>query len=141
MEKNSGLTIYTHNFKESTVDGDLLSGFLTAIQQFGSELSEEKTSTSVKKIEYHGFEINLEDGNKIRTALILKGKGLDLIKEKLIEFVSEYEKRYEDELSKWSGNISAFIDSPNLINEYFGKEESTEEGEGLEKKKSQPLMI
>ncbi|MHA1233225.1 MAG: ArsR family transcriptional regulator, partial [Candidatus Helarchaeota archaeon] len=33
--KESGILIYQHNFLEMNIDADLISGFLTAIQQFG----------------------------------------------------------------------------------------------------------
>ncbi|TFF89011.1 MAG: hypothetical protein EU549_02000 [Promethearchaeota archaeon] len=117
MEKDSGVIITQHRFTISEIDTDLIGGFLTAIQDFGSEIS--KTSTQVRKIQYQNFEINIEDGKYIRVALILKGKHTQKITNKLSEFIKLYEKKYGKELSNFTGDVSKFEGSINLIKNNF----------------------
>ena len=52
--------MYTHNFTEKTLDSDLIGGFLSAIQSFGAEISKEETT--MKKLSYEHFEIELLEG-------------------------------------------------------------------------------
>jgi hypothetical protein len=101
-----------------------MSGFLTAIQQFGSELSQE--ATSVRKIEYHGFEITLEDGQLIRAALILKGSAPEILRKNLATFTKEYEAKFAELIQNFKGNVTVFKESQTLIAKYF-KEKPYEE--------------
>ncbi|MHA1270577.1 MAG: hypothetical protein ACTSPY_12365 [Candidatus Helarchaeota archaeon] len=117
MNKESGIMLYQHNFIEVDIDADLVSGFLTAIQQFGSELKKE--SSIIKKIEYKGFEINIEDGNWVRTALIINGTSSKSIEEMLTSFVKLYENEYSRRLIKWTGDVSIFEDSKVIIEDFF----------------------
>ncbi len=117
IQKNSGLTLYSENFQEAIANPDLWSGFITAIQGFGSEISQ--VTTHVKKIEYQGFEINLEDGQWIRVALILKGIGPEIIRKNLNTFMKEYERKFNTHLQEFTGEVSVFKNSQGLIEKYF----------------------
>ncbi|MHA1271257.1 MAG: hypothetical protein ACTSPY_15805 [Candidatus Helarchaeota archaeon] len=123
MEKDSGCPIYTYNFGKSNIDGDLISGFLSAIQHFGSEIisnEHSRVENSIKKIKYQGFEINLDNGKYIRVALILKGSSNSkLINEKLVNFIKSYENKFQSELKNWNGDISHFKNSIKIINNSF----------------------
>ncbi len=117
IHKLTGISLYSQTFKESQTDADLLSGFLTAIQEFGAEIAKE--SSSMKKIEYHGFEINLEDGEQVRVALILNGAGPEILRKKLILFTKEFERTYTTELEKFVGDISIFDTAEDLVTDCF----------------------
>ena len=117
IDTQSGLSLYNLNFQETQTDTDLMSGFLSAIQQFGAELSQE--TTSVKKIEYHGFEINLEDGNLTRAALILKGTGPEILRKNLVTYLREFEAKYGSLVQNFKGDVTVFRDSRELIEKYF----------------------
>lgn len=117
IHKKSGLCLFEFNFQATKTDTDLMSGFLTAIQQFGKELSED--ISSVRKIEYHGFEINLEDGQLARAALILKGASPDLLKKKLGAFMKDFEEKHESAIENFKGDIDVFRDSISLVEKYF----------------------
>jgi predicted transcriptional regulator len=117
IDKATGLCLYDMHFQELAADSDLMSGFLTAIQQFGKELSQE--TTSVKKIEYHGFEINLEDGNLTRAALVLKGSGPEILRKNLGTFIKEYEHVYGSQIENFKGDVSVFKECKDLIEKYF----------------------
>jgi len=124
MKKETGIMIYQYNFIESNIDADLVSGFLTAIQQFGSELN--KKACSISKITYKGFEINIEDGNWARAALILDGKSSDSLNKRLSSFISFYENEYKEHFAQWTGDISIFHDSKLIIEDFFSPKSENE---------------
>ncbi|MHA1381818.1 MAG: hypothetical protein ACTSRG_25895 [Candidatus Helarchaeota archaeon] len=117
FEKKSGLTIFEHNFTESSLDPDLLSGFLTAIQSFGSEISHEETS--ITKLVYKNFEIILDEKGKVRSALILNGSPINRISKKLNAFITKFEFRFRKIFDNWTGNVSLFQPANELVKEIF----------------------
>ncbi|MFX1297050.1 MAG: hypothetical protein ACFFD2_19635 [Promethearchaeota archaeon] len=117
IDKKTGICLYNQAFQETGTDSNLLSGFISAIQHFGSEISQE--ATSVKKIEYAGFEINLEDGQLSRAALILKGTAPDVLRKNLTTFIKEFESIYGLKVQNHKGDVSFFQDSHILVEKYF----------------------
>ncbi|MHA1381745.1 MAG: winged helix-turn-helix transcriptional regulator [Candidatus Helarchaeota archaeon] len=117
IDKSSGLTIYEYNFTKESIDPDLISGFLTAIQSFGSEISKEETS--ITKLAYKNFEIALDDGEIIRAALILKGQPIEEIIKKIKHYIYEFEMKFNKELKNWGGNIGLFKSSSILTKKIF----------------------
>jgi len=122
--KENGLVMHTHAFGKVEFDSDIVGGFLTAIQSFGLEISQK--DTPVTKLAYKDFELILKDGNFVRVALVLAGKGTPLIQEKLTMFVNEFEQKYKPNLQNWDGNIDPFKSLGPLINKSFNIEESEE---------------
>ncbi|MFX1452572.1 MAG: hypothetical protein ACFFCM_17170, partial [Promethearchaeota archaeon] len=116
--KSSGVVLTAYSFIDEELDGDLIGGFLTAIQSFGLEIS--KKETPMKRLSYHDFEIEIEDGKYVRIALILLGEPTPLITQELFEFCKRFELKFESILQDFQGNISEFEkETPSLINEIF----------------------
>ncbi|MHA1269331.1 MAG: hypothetical protein ACTSPY_06040 [Candidatus Helarchaeota archaeon] len=118
--KISGIVVYSQAFGGIDLDEDLISGFLTAISSFGSEIS--KKDTDMKSITYQDFEIEIVDGINIKVALILNGKKIGIIKNLLKEFINIFETKNKDKIANWKGDVSVFDDTNQLINEYFNFE-------------------
>lgn len=117
IEKNSGISLYEYNFTGSDLDPIIVSGFLTAIQYFGSEIAKEETA--ITKLAYKNFEIALDEKEKVRGAIILKGTPAESIIKKLEIFVAEFEKRFKNQLENWDKNISYFKKADDLIKRIF----------------------
>ncbi|MHA1385114.1 MAG: hypothetical protein ACTSR3_15300, partial [Candidatus Helarchaeota archaeon] len=83
INKGNGVNIFTYIFSGEELDGDLISGFLTAIQSLGIEVT--KKATAMKKLSYEDFEIELREGEFIRAALITTGFPDSLTKKRLDE--------------------------------------------------------
>ena len=117
--KDSGLSIYNYNFIEKTMDSDpdLISGFLVAIQNFGSEFS--KQETKMKKLSYEHFEIELIDGEFITAALITIGYPNQLTINSLKELVRRFESRFGADLKHFSGKVSSFNNSIDIFQDIF----------------------
>lgn len=116
-KKVSGICLYQKNFITAKFDIDLISGFLSAIQSFGTEISQEKTT--MEKLAYKNFKIFFQDGQYIRANLILLGEITDLLLTKLKNLVAAFEQHYHSLLIKETANISLFSKADVLINEYF----------------------
>ncbi len=117
INQNSGLTMFNHNFGGFEFDTDLISGFLTAIQSFGSEIS--KGATPVKKLAYKDFEIVMEDGQYIRAAIVLTGPVTSFLSEKLLHFISVFEAKYANDIVNWTGNVGIFKELISKMDDLF----------------------
>ncbi|MHC1591306.1 MAG: zinc ribbon domain-containing protein, partial [Candidatus Helarchaeales archaeon] len=106
IDKGAGLTIFSKSFGDLEMDTDLVSGFLTAIQSFGMEVS--RKETSMRKLSYQDFEIEIEEGDYIRAALVLQGKVTKYLVRNLFDFVKRFENEFENALNPFTGNITVF---------------------------------
>ena len=95
-----------------------MSGFLTAIQKFGAELSDEETA--ITSLAYQNFQIELEDTPSIRAALILKGPPTNLILNKMKTFVQKFELQFKDAIQNFKGNVTVFNSAGTLAKDIFG---------------------
>ncbi|MFX1298697.1 MAG: hypothetical protein ACFFD2_28035, partial [Promethearchaeota archaeon] len=115
--KISGVNVYNYDFTGESFDHDLISGFLSAIQRFGSAIS--KRETSMKKLSYRHFEIEIEEAEFTITALITLGYPNRVIINKLKTFVTEFEKSFRKELQYFQGYVADFKDTEKLIKRLF----------------------
>ncbi len=116
IQKQTGLTFYRGKLgSDEELDPFLVSGFLSAISSFGTELSLDKKETMMKKLTYEDFEINFEDGEYIRAALLSHGKGTEFLTDKLKEFVFQFEQKFLTEIVNWNGNISVFNQASEIL--------------------------
>lgn len=116
--KVSGLSIYQYNFKHAEIEPDLISGFLTAIQDFGTEISRGE-DTTMKKLAYKNFQIEIESGQNVRTALFLKGEPVEILQSKLKTFTEEFENAHGHALETFSGDVKEFRQSVDLAKKIF----------------------
>ncbi|MHA1380939.1 MAG: hypothetical protein ACTSRG_21440 [Candidatus Helarchaeota archaeon] len=116
IQKFTGLTIYREKLgSDVELDPFLLSGFLSAISSFGTELSATKKETMMKKLAYEDWEINFEDGEQVRAALLLQGQGTKYLSNKLAEFIKRFELKYGNELINWNGKMSIFRSASEIL--------------------------
>ena len=94
-----------------------MSGFLTAIQSFGTELTEK--DSAMKKLAYKDFEIELNKGRYTTAALLLSGPGPKLLERTLERFIHSFEQTYEHILKNWRGDISTLKDASKLVFLFF----------------------
>ncbi|MHA1649582.1 MAG: hypothetical protein ACTSYB_05255 [Candidatus Helarchaeota archaeon] len=117
--KLSGITLYEYKFRKTDLPPDLISGFLSAIQSFGTELSKEETS--MKKIAYKNMEIEIISGQYLVCAILVDGTMRPYLRDILVEFTNELEKQYESELKNWTGDVTPFQKLDIIFEKYFLK--------------------
>ncbi len=130
---NSGILLYSQACSGFVFDGDLVSGFLSAVSSFGFELT--KKESAMRAIQYHDFEIVLGSGNYISVAIVLSGKITEFLRNKLSNFVKNFEYVYESDLKQWVGDTSVFDDANHIVKSIF--KVSTENGSPTSKKNNE----
>ncbi|MFW9937832.1 MAG: hypothetical protein ACFFD5_09290 [Candidatus Thorarchaeota archaeon] len=107
IEKKSGLPLITYSREDLTMDKELVSGFLSAMDSFVSEIG---GTEAMNEISYKGFSINAIYGKYIKAALILSESANKSLRERLTYFVKDFEDRYSEEILRFieTGNSSYF---------------------------------
>ena len=107
IDKLSSLPLITHSREDLNVDKELVSGFLSAMDSFISELS---GAGGLSEINYKGFYITSEAGEYVKVALILSNPATKSLKERLVYFLKDFEDRYSEEIKLFSqtGNSKLF---------------------------------
>ncbi|GAB4307513.1 MAG: hypothetical protein Kow0069_05080 [Promethearchaeota archaeon] len=97
--QSNGISAYSLKSDLYEVDDLLVSGFLTAIDSFISEISDAR---SMQDINYEGFFITAAPGKLVRAVLFLSQPASDSLKERLQAFVTELEARHGGVLERVS---------------------------------------
>ncbi|TFG04787.1 MAG: hypothetical protein EU536_03850 [Promethearchaeota archaeon] len=117
LDKKSGITIFERNLGDLKINPDLVGGFLHALQSFGFEISERESS--MKTLTYENYQFQIEVGEDIRAALILRGTANQYIIAKLKSFVKQFEQNFGEDIRSFSGNMSAFMPANALFDAIF----------------------
>ena len=117
--KLSGLCLFSYKFSPGEFDPDLISGFLQAIQSFGSEFSTSQES-GMKRLSYKDFEIIIEEGEFIRVALVGIGKITSYLDDRLKDFVTLFSDQFREDLVRFEGRIEQFRPAEAIIKNLFG---------------------
>ncbi len=112
-----GASVYNRQLGDWDLDPSLMSGFLSAIQSFSSEIKKKKIP--MKRMEYKDFEIIMEQGDYILVALFIDGRESDWLRSKLKLYVTEFEKEYGEQLKEWGGELATFRKSGFLVDKAF----------------------
>lgn len=107
IEKASGLAMVSHSSEEIPMDKELVSGFLSAMDSFVSEIG---GTTSMNEINYKGFYIHAVYGEHIKLALFLSRPASQSLKERLAYFLNHFEEHYHDQILNFKeiGNTAVF---------------------------------
>ncbi|MBD3227301.1 MAG: hypothetical protein GF329_03860 [Candidatus Lokiarchaeota archaeon] len=116
--KNVGVTIFSKNFSENSLDADLISGFITAISSFGMELSGGQ-SIGIRKMEYESLKIVLQQGTYVNVGLILDDFPEQWLDLRLKTFVKALENQYKEDLKSWNGDVSPYKSIDGLFDKIF----------------------
>lgn len=113
IDKNSGLNMISHISEEMSMEKELVSGFLSAMDSFVSEIG---GTTSMNEINYKGFYIHAAYGDYVKMALFLSKPALQNLKERLIYFLNHFEDHYHDQILQFNktGNTAVF-DKPRIV--------------------------
>ncbi|MCK4717642.1 MAG: hypothetical protein KAT70_03145, partial [Thermoplasmata archaeon] len=106
---NPGLLMCYAGRQESQIDRDILGGMLTAVQNFIRDSfggGEENDGESLKRLQYGGLEINIENGKHVFLALIVDGRGTEILHQRMRKTIQHLENRYEHVLKDWDGDLA-----------------------------------
>jgi hypothetical protein len=117
--KLSGLCLFSYKFSPGEFDPDLMSGFLQAIQSFGTEFSSSEES-GMRRLSYKDFEIVIEESEYVRAALVGIGKITDFLQDQLKDFVKLFSAQFRDDLTHFEGRVEQFRITEEIVKNIFG---------------------
>jgi len=88
------------------MDEFLLSGMLTAIQQFIEEVMKAEKAGSTKEFLHEKMRIVIERGETIYLAVFLNGYTTEGLTKRMRSIVEGIEKKYGAQLAQWDGNLT-----------------------------------
>lgn len=129
---DSGLCVLDRKYGEADMDPNLISGFLTALIQFGRELSD---GNRVHVIDFGAFDIclSLKD-NIIVAATVDKVDDGNAAMAVLGEVNTAFSKKYGSMIAEWDGNLEPFDVFHAILDEI------TKEGRASETKIVVPML-
>ena len=113
IDKDSGLNMISHSSEDSPMEKELVSGFLSAMDSFVSEIG---GTTSMNEISYKGFYIHAAYGQFVKLALFLSKPAPQSLKERLAYFLNHFEDHYHDQIVQFNktGNTAVF-NKPRIV--------------------------
>ncbi|MFO7835426.1 MAG: hypothetical protein R6V83_02135 [Candidatus Thorarchaeota archaeon] len=129
---DSGLCVLDRKYGTAEMDPNLISGFLTALMQFGDELS---SGNRVHVIDFRDFDICLSLRNNIMVAAAIdKTDDGNAAMALLADINNAFVNKYSDVLEGWDGNLQPFQGFTETIDEI------TQKGKASEKKVMVPIL-
>ena len=113
-DNRSGIDIYSQSFGESKLDSSLISGFLQAIREFGSEASIEKGSRTIK-IDYKNTVILMTEFVNVRLILNMKATPSENFHYDIESLAYDIYKNYGNKIDDFRGNIKQFQGIKELV--------------------------
>jgi len=107
IDKDSGLNIISYASEEISMEKELISGFLSAMDSFVSEIG---GTSSMNEINYKGFYVHAAYGQYIKLALFLSKPAQKNLKERLAYLLNQFEEQYHDQILRFTktGNTAVF---------------------------------
>jgi hypothetical protein len=129
---DSGLCVLDRKYGQAEMDPNLISGFLTALIQFGRELSE---GNRVHVIDFGAFDICLSlKENVIVAATVDKTDDKNAAMAVLADVNNNFVSKYKTILINWDGNLEPFDVFTNELDEI------TKNGKASELKTIVPIL-
>ncbi|MFX0096605.1 MAG: hypothetical protein ACFE7E_02470 [Candidatus Hodarchaeota archaeon] len=118
LEKSSGVSIYDQSFIGTDLDSSLVSGFLQAISSFGAEFTRE-VDGKLRELTYEGFRMLVDEGEYVKSALILSKRPTSSLRDRLSYFTGAFEQKYEKHLRNWTAKLDHFENANLLVEDVF----------------------
>jgi hypothetical protein len=113
IDKASGLPLVNYAREDLKVNQELVSGFLSAMDSFVSEIS---GAEGMDEIKYKGFYIHAVYGQWIKLALFLSEPAEKGLKERLAYFLQDFEERYSVEIKRFHETSKiTYFDSEKIV--------------------------
>ncbi len=106
LGKDTGVPYVAYEFGSLSLQSDLITGFLSAIQSFASEIV--KRQAKMRRLTFAEFIIEMFEGDKSIMALILKGPITKKLHDNCTHVIREFEVDFRDVLTNFDGNIGQF---------------------------------
>ncbi len=114
LDKKSGIDLYEASFGGFKMDPTLVSGFLSAINSFGQEITRNDEG-QVTKLEYEKLKIVMSEYEDFRIAVIMKEAPSGGMVAMIDQLSKEIREKYGKLLKKFDGEITGFQGIKELV--------------------------
>ncbi len=117
-----GLCLYNHSFAgKGRMESNLVTGFITGLISLVQEITQ--TEKQLKVVDVEDIKIILEHGNKNVVGILMAEANYKILRNKLHDLVERFETEFATELSKFTGSVTEFKRTKELIDEIFAYED------------------
>jgi len=115
IDNYTGMSLIKYSKETESSDDVLISGFLSAIDNFVSELSAQ--ISSLNEISYKGFYIQGGSGDLIKVALFLTQPADEILKERLKFFIRTFEETFNSKIIEFreTGDVTIFKKNEQIV--------------------------
>ncbi|HMF31040.1 MAG TPA: hypothetical protein VKK79_06485, partial [Candidatus Lokiarchaeia archaeon] len=100
------------SFARESIDPDLISGFLSAVSTFGTEM---KVDQALDEMKYGESVLVLHDGELVRVTLVLSKSPSSILRANLGRFTVTFEENFREKLVNWRGQLGIFEGADDLV--------------------------
>jgi len=118
LHKRTGMSLDSLSWTKTPLDPDLVSGFISAIDSFGSSI---KDSSILQEIKYKGFSISCAETNYTKGCLFLKEEPSQRLRELLLIGLHKWEHSLEKDLANFQGYLNPFIENHEKTEHFFNE--------------------
>ena len=122
IHKFSGIGIVQKEFGHIISDSQLISGFLQAISTFKGEIIPQEVTEGAKEsiiLDYKDYKIILKEGEFVKVALVINSEPSKNLEDLHQKFIEQFEIKHSKYLEDFSGEISQFDGSMEIIDKIF----------------------
>lgn len=112
-------------------DEDVLSGMLTAIQEFVRDAFVYGEHRELHQLDFGDYRIMIERGRFVYLAVVYSGKSSSIVRRRVRTVLNEIELAYRTVLDKWDGDMDKVAGARDLIREHLLKPASVRRFRGL----------
>jgi hypothetical protein len=120
LHKKSGIDVYSEALGEKKVDPTLISGFLQAIQNFGSEVLGRAKESRTFKVEYQKSILLMTEFVNLRLIIIMKESPSKNFLYTMESLAYDIYHNYGNLFNEFQGNLEEFQGIKNLLEEHLG---------------------
>ena len=119
IDSKSGIDIYSQSFGGNKLDTSLISGFLQAISNFGSTISEAAKESRTLTIEYKDSIVMQTEFVNLKLIVTLKENPSASFKFVMEDLAYDIYKQYGEEIDKFTGILKPFHSMKDLIEKHL----------------------
>jgi hypothetical protein len=129
---NAGvLLVHMSRGESKTIDAKLVSGMLTAVQEFVKDSFRGANGTqdisidegALGKLEYGDFQIVLERGSYTFLSAVISGYDNKRLRNRMKNVIDKFESKYSHVLADWDGDMAKFQGAAKIVGSLFKNHE------------------
>jgi hypothetical protein len=119
IDTKSGIDVFSQSFSKKELDTSLISGFLQAISNFGSAISEQAKESRTLTIEYKDSIVMQTEFVNLKLIITLKEHPSSNFKFIMEDLAYDIYKEYGQEIDKFTGILKPFHNMGELIEKHL----------------------